>query len=93
MRRRLSEFLRGPWRRRAGAALLVAAAPKCLLCAAAYAGLGTAAGLGGPELCGPPATPLTPWIALLGLAGATGLLIRHRSRPPDPPASESDNIC
>jgi len=27
-------------------------APKCLLCAAAYAGLGAALGLGGREMCG-----------------------------------------
>jgi len=40
------------------AALLVAV-PKCLLCVLAYAGLGTALGLGGPELCG-------------GATGATG---------------------
>jgi hypothetical protein len=33
-------------------AVLVALAPKCLLCVAAYAGLGAALGVGGQELCG-----------------------------------------
>ena len=38
----------------AGLALMVAV-PKCFLCVLAYAGLGAALGLGGPELCGGPA--------------------------------------
>ncbi len=52
------------------AALTVA--PKCVMCVVAYSGLGTALGLGGPEICGMAAT--TPadwsgWLATLGVAG------------------------
>ena len=59
-----------PWRRwllpSAGAIL----APKCVVCLAAYAGLGTAWGLGGPELCGvtnssPDLDAVLPWGAAL----------------------------
>lgn len=57
-------------------AALFAVAPKCFLCVLAYAGLGAALGLGGPELCGAPdrssAFPL-----VLGLAGTAGFLL-HR---------------
>jgi hypothetical protein len=64
-------------------AALFAVAPKCILCVIAYAGLGTALGLGGPELCGAPdrvsALPL-----LLGTVGAAGFLLHriiHRPAP------------
>ena len=33
-------------------AALLALAPKCVLCVLAYAGIGAALGLGGPEICG-----------------------------------------
>lgn len=35
-----------------GPTALLALAPKCVLCLAAYAGLGSALGVGGRELCG-----------------------------------------
>jgi hypothetical protein len=58
-------------------ATLLAIAPKCLVCGLAYAGLGAAFRLGGPEICGgSTGTPLswTTSIAWLGVAGgvATG---------------------
>lgn len=57
-------------------AALLAVAPKCILCGLAYAGLGTALGLGGPEVCGAPdrISALPP---LLGALGAVGFLL-HR---------------
>jgi len=55
-------------------AALLALAPKCVLCLLAYAGLGAALGLGGPELCGGTSSPTGPWAAGLGvLAGTAGL--------------------
>jgi hypothetical protein len=61
--------------RRAVRWLLPAAAlaltPKCLLCVLAYAGLGAALGLGGPEICGAPGSDAgswTTWLSALGLA-------------------------
>jgi hypothetical protein len=57
-------------------AALLAVAPKCLLCLAAYIGIGTALGFGGPELCG--ATEPTHWTpVMLGGLGAAGFLL-HR---------------
>jgi hypothetical protein len=53
---------------------LLALAPKCVLCVAAYVGLGAALGLGGPELCGATGSPV-PWassLAWLGVAGGLG---------------------
>ena len=65
-------------------AALLAVAPKCGLCLLAYAGLGTALGLGGPELCGGSAGPDWSWpFALAVLGGALGvihLLARRRRR-------------
>jgi hypothetical protein len=56
--------------------LLLAVAPKCILCLAAYAGIGTTLGLGGPELCGPPESTLwTPMV--LGALGTAAFLL-HR---------------
>jgi hypothetical protein len=56
-------------------AALLAFAPKCLLCLAAYAGVGAALGLGGPEICGARA-PATWALSLtwLGFAGGLGTL-------------------
>ncbi|MEO7414239.1 MAG: hypothetical protein ABIZ81_12870 [Opitutaceae bacterium] len=54
---------------------LLALAPKCLLCLAAYAGLGATLGLGGPEVCGGSNGGLGSWassLAWLGLAGGLG---------------------
>lgn len=76
--------IRPPGGRRLAAGLLLVATPKCLLCLAAYAGLGTALGLGGPELCGAapgsagsviPAADLT---AAAIVVIATGMLLRRR---------------
>lgn len=65
--------------------LLVLITPKCLLCLAAWAGAGTAFGIGAVELCGATTTssPLTTaW--LLPLAAGIGLvaLFRRSRRPP-----------
>jgi hypothetical protein len=56
---------------------LLALAPKCLLCAAAYVGLGAALGLGGPELCGATNTPAawTSSLAWLGVIGVLGTVV------------------
>jgi hypothetical protein len=67
-------------------AVLFALAPKCLVCVLGYAGLATALGLGGRELCGPPTHP-SPTVALalgalvVAIAGfiwLTGRGERHR---------------
>jgi hypothetical protein len=59
-------------------AALLALAPKCVLCVLAWAGLGSALGLVGPELCGGSgglfaswATALA-WLGVAGVLGATG---------------------
>ena len=76
-----------------GPAAVLAAAPKCMLCVLAYAGLGTALGLGGPEICGATAdasAPLPAALAGCGLAGGLILLglqvrrVRRRSAPSKP---------
>ena len=56
MRPRASERLRRLARTRGWLipTALLALAPKCVLCVLAYAGLGAALGLGGPEICGAP---------------------------------------
>jgi len=46
-----AEFLRRPFRSLAPVALF-ALVPKCAVCVLAYAGVGAALGLGGPEICG-----------------------------------------
>ena len=48
---------------------VVALSPKCFLCLGAYAGLGTAWGLGGPELCGDTPGAATDWVSWLAVAG------------------------
>lgn len=69
---------------------LIALAPKCVLCLAAYLGLGAALGLTGTEICGAPDSATLP-TALWFLAGASavGLILwlrmkaasRERARP------------
>jgi hypothetical protein len=63
-------------------AAALALAPKCLLCVLAYAGLASALGLGGRELCGGPAESPHAWIpltaaALLVLGGVAMIARRH----------------
>ena len=52
---------------------VLALMPKCLLCAAAYLGVGAALGLTGPEICGArPATfPMWLWV-IFGLSLVIG---------------------
>jgi hypothetical protein len=65
-------------------AVLLALAPKCLLCVAAYLGLGAVLRFGGPELCGASgngAGHWLVWLPALGLtAGAIGLFVRSHLR-------------
>lgn len=65
---------------------LVALTPKCVFCAAAYVGLGTAFGLGGPELCGAPGGSPVSWVSVLAIAGIAlgivGLLAQIRCQLP-----------
>lgn len=58
------------WIRWLPAAAMLALAPKCVLCVAAYAGIGAFLGMriGGPEICGASAAP--PVGAIAWLAGA-----------------------
>ena len=58
-------------------AALLALVPKCVLCLIAYAGLGAALGVGGPEICG--ASPSTGssemWASSLAwFGGALGVI-------------------
>jgi len=73
------------------AATVLAAAPKCVLCLAAYAGLGAlgAKWLGRPEICGATAGAVDDpraWFVIVGAAagfiGVRGLAVRrlHSSR-------------
>jgi hypothetical protein len=63
---------------------LLALTPKCLLCVAAYAGIGALLGLGGPEICGAPDAPQIGWalrLALMGVGlGTSVALARCRAR-------------
>lgn len=81
--RRFADTVRRPARGLAAVALL-ALAPKCLLCVAAYAGIGAALGLGGREICGAPARSpgdLASWIPLAGaILGFIGFLASRRDR-------------
>lgn len=63
------------------AACLVA--PKCVLCAFAFAGVGTTLGLNGPELCGGTATTTIEPASLGGAAAAT-ILVYRLIRPATP---------
>lgn len=66
-------------------AAAIALAPKCLLCIVAYAGLGSALGLGSAELCGAPAASSHAWLILLGvsLLCSAGWLAFVRARSHD----------
>ena len=90
MLRQRAETLRRPWCGLAVGACL-ALVPKCLLCVLAYAGLGAALGLGGPELCGAAGDAAghgTTWLFALGVVvGAAGLL----ARPARPAPALQDN--
>jgi hypothetical protein len=65
-------------------AAALALAPKCLACVLAYAGIATALGFGGPEMCGAPGGGTGSWptlLAVFGLAvGALGLFVTLRHR-------------
>jgi hypothetical protein len=74
-RRPRSVDLLRPAGRRLAAGLFLVAAPKCLLCLAAYAGLGTALGLGGQELCGAPAEGAGSAMGPADLAAVVILLV------------------
>lgn len=77
-----------PWGRAArwlAPAAALALAPKCLLCLAAYLGLGAALGIAGPEFCGAASSSAASWVALiLGasvvIAGVFTLWL-HRRHP------------
>ena len=60
---------------------VIALAPKCVLCVAAWFGLGTTLGWTGVELCGAPdnaATHGIAWLVVAGVAlGAGGLAVRR----------------
>jgi MYXO-CTERM domain-containing protein len=78
-----TERWRGPIRWFSAAALF-AAAPKCLVCLAAYAGVGAALGLklGGPEICGASASPVAgslAWLALATVVAGIFIIRRHRA--------------
>jgi hypothetical protein len=91
---------------RLGWVALAALVPKCLVCAAAYTGLGAALGFGGPELCGAPVpgalAPLDFVAGLVGLTAAARLAVHLKSRagstrrpiprpPAQPPAKTGRN--
>jgi len=53
-------------------ATLLALAPKCFLCLAAYAGIGAALGLAGQEICGAaPLSAMNLWTMVFALIGPT----------------------
>ena len=63
---------------RLGVAAFLAAAPKCLGCALAYAGL---FGLGGAELCGGKQSPWPTWLPMaLGAATVAAFILLNRFR-------------
>jgi len=61
-------------------AALLALAPKCVMCLIAYAGIGAALGLGGPELCGATDSAAGSWPTwlLFGLAAIAIGIYAHR---------------
>jgi hypothetical protein len=74
------EILRGSLRWLPAAAL-VAVAPKCIVCLAAYLGVGATLGVkfAGPEICGAPARTLEGAIAWFSMAGAAvGIFVLRR---------------
>jgi len=72
-------------------AALLALTPKCLLCVLAYAGVGAALGLGGPEICGGSggspgarASSLALFGVAFGIAGlGAGLRRRRNQKTPE----------
>jgi len=79
MSRWLLEIIRRPRRTLAPVAFL-ALAPKCVVCVLAYGGIGAALGLGGPELCGAPASSPDAWASWLLMPGAALGFIALRPR-------------
>jgi hypothetical protein len=69
----LTEIVRRPFRALAAFAL-IALSPKCVVCVVAYAGLGAALGLRGPEICGAAAGSPDLWVLSLGVAFSTAIL-------------------
>ena len=63
-------------------AALLLAAPKCVLCVLAYAGLATGLGLGGPELCGGTRTDWLFWLAVAGGGVLLARLVFYRAPRP-----------
>lgn len=57
-------------------AALLALAPKCVLCLLAYAGLGAALGLSGPEICGATSSTISHWIPWLPVLAGTMVAVR-----------------
>jgi hypothetical protein len=77
-----SRWIRRPIRWLSAAAFF-ALLPKCVVCFAAYAGVGAALGVnfGAPELCGAPRSWLegsTFWIAISAASAAFGVAIFQR---------------
>jgi hypothetical protein len=75
----------GHLRRGVTAVLLLVAAPKCVVCVVGWLGLGTALGLGGPEMCGASDAPdrraaVLLFVATLALASAGALALRHHRK-------------
>jgi hypothetical protein len=67
-------------------AALLALTPKCVLCLLAYAGIGTALGLGGPEICGVASGTMSPWVSSFVLVGVTvGVIVHYTRRHKDTP--------
>ncbi len=61
-------------------AALLTLAPKCILCVLAYAGLGTALGLGGQEICSASSEATGHWTVWLPvLAGVVAVVMRITS--------------
>ena len=91
MRSRLVELVRR-LRRWLLPVVLLALAPKCVLCLLAYTGAGTALGLGGRELCGA-AGPDRSWAIALPLLSVTmvaATVLARRSRTPQHALVHSD---
>ena len=64
-------------------AVLLAAAPKCVLCLLAYAGVGAALGLGGSEMCGATDSVALPaGLTLTGVLAAAAYIVCRFSRRP-----------
>lgn len=63
-------------------AAVLAIAPKCLLCVLAYAGLATALGLGGPEICGSGgASSCIVWVSATCVTVYVGVILTRRIFP------------